>query len=275
MSIALDGVDVWLSPLSALGDASRAQASTWLDATEHARWQRFVSASAADQYLLSRMLLRALFARYTGTPAAAWAFEADAHGRPQVVRTPRQPCDLCFSLSHTAGWVAVALAAQPNIGIDIENLQRDASIQGLAGMVFAPAEARAVEGLGDVALRDAFFEVWTLKEAYVKARGLGFRIPLKSFWFDLGASPPAFAGDASHDAAADWQFLSCRLAPDHRLALAIGTPRPQRVRLFVGTPPDELAFAPRAEYALAGVAASGPSVVRVAGIAAPGRPGMA
>jgi 4'-phosphopantetheinyl transferase len=122
--------------------------------------------------------------------------------------------------------VACAVARDCVIGIDVENITRTLDIDALAPTVFAPAELADIRQSPPQDRRNRFFSYWTLKESYIKARGMGLSFPLDAFWFDTsGRSPLLHVTDHCADAPERWHF--CQYAPtaEHRMAIAVAAPR--------------------------------------------------
>jgi 4'-phosphopantetheinyl transferase len=196
-----------------------------LDAGERARMGRFHAAADARRYLFAHALARTTLTRYAPeTPPAGWRFRTNEHGRPEIAGavTP-----LRFNLSHTAGLVACAVAHDRDVGVDVEHLHPPrwdaaASLE-VAASHFAPAERAGLEAAGPEARAARFFAIWTLKEAYIKARGLGLSLPLARFAFELDAGPePRVRFDAGFgDEPEAWHFACLRPTPAHALALAV------------------------------------------------------
>src|SRR5690606_35000212 len=89
-----------------------------------------------------------------------------------------------FNLSHTRGMAVLAVTRAGEVGVDVESVQRRVELLALSERYFAASEHRRIAQLSGPAQREQFFRVWTLKEAYLKACGLGLRIALDSFAFD-------------------------------------------------------------------------------------------
>jgi 4'-phosphopantetheinyl transferase len=191
-----------------------------LSADERARWQRFIPADAKLQFLVGRALLRTSLSRFDPTPPAAWAFRSNAWGRPEI-DAGAAPHRLCFNLSHTTGLVACAITAERAVGIDAEDTLRGGALLDIADRYFAPGEVAALRALPREQQRDRFFDYWTLKESYIKARGVGLSLSLQGFSFDLDDPAHArFRADPDIDAAPGrWQFAQWRPTARHRLAL--------------------------------------------------------
>jgi len=212
-----------------------------LSPDEWARNQRFVFPNGRHEHLVTRALVRTTLSAYQpSVDPRAWRFTANPFGRPEIAGPICRPA-LRFNVSHTDGVIVCLVAADREIGVDVEDTARD-NIGGveIADHFFSPAEVAALRALPDANQRDRFFEYWTLKESYIKARGLGLQVPLDQFSFHLG---PPTGEDTDSEAAArsretpqpirisfgpgidddptTWQFALHQLTPRHRLAIAV------------------------------------------------------
>ncbi len=121
-------------------------------------------------------------------------------------------------------WVAGPVPVLKACGVDVEHCARTVSPLELAPTVFAEAElARLAAETDAAAQRERFFAYWTLKEAYIKARGLGLALPLKSFSFrvETGEAPCLLHSASDNEFASGWLFGRETLNPDVRLAWAV------------------------------------------------------
>ncbi|QQP93684.1 4'-phosphopantetheinyl transferase superfamily protein (plasmid) [Skermanella sp. TT6] len=230
MASASGNPDIYyvVSDAPAVSDLSDAYRSL-LAPEEMERYRRYLNDRARHEYLVTRALVRTVLSRYADVPPAAWRFRSNAHGRPEIAGPALPGRDLSglrFNLSNTNGLVACAVAAGCEIGIDVENLERAGDVRELADRFLAPAEAADLRSLPPAGRSLRFFTYWTLKEAYVKARGLGLSIPLDGFALDL-ADPAririAFEPGLD-DAAARWSFATFRPTGNHLMAVAVGQP---------------------------------------------------
>jgi 4'-phosphopantetheinyl transferase len=138
-----------------------------------------------------------------------------------------------FNLSHTHGLVACAVARGTSLGIDVERVDRLTAGPEIAARYFAPLEIRMLDGQPPDDYASRFIELWTLKEAYIKAIGTGLAHPLDSFAFVFeGSSGLQFAAPPGI-AASDWQFLLAVPAMNHRMAIAVSgcAGRPWRITI--------------------------------------------
>jgi 4'-phosphopantetheinyl transferase len=192
-----------------------------LSADETQRANRFVQPADAERFVIGRVLVRTMLSRYADIAPRQWPIVVDFRGRPMLgTRLPGTP-DLRFNLSHTPGLVACAVTIGREVGIDVENTRRTV-LHDVPERFFSPREVRDLRSLPRVDQEIAFFDYWTLKEAYIKARGLGLALPLGQFTFVLRPDrPPAieFAPEL-HDDPASWQFAQFWPTSDHRMAVA-------------------------------------------------------
>jgi len=192
-----------------------------LSADERARCARFIFARDRRDFAAAHALLRDRLSHYGGVDPAAWTFDAAPGGKPFIVSATGEPA-LAFNLSHTRGFVACAIAGAGDLGIDVESIDRAADGRAIAERYFSASEC---DGLDACETRDRavrFIELWTLKEAYVKAIGRGLSHPLDAFAF-------TFEGDrglrfhAPEDAQASaWTFALFAPSPQYRMAVALG-----------------------------------------------------
>jgi 4'-phosphopantetheinyl transferase len=193
-----------------------------MTAEERARQQRFHFEKDRRDCLITRALVRTTLSRYAPVPPAAWVFGQNQHGRPHLMPGQCEP-DLRFNLSHTQGLIACAVTLGRDIGVDVESMARPRSVIEVADRYFSASEVRALRALPAGQQPERFFQYWTLKESYIKARGMGLALPLEQFSFELDRTPPigiAFDPRLGDDPRR-WQFEQMRPTPDHMLALGV------------------------------------------------------
>ena len=208
-----DSADAW-----AQHEAYRAL----LSKDEEERMARLLFERDRRRFLLTRALVRTMLSRYANVPPAGWSFIANVHGRPEIAERPTGVPDLRFNISHTDGLIACAVTIGREVGVDVEHIGRRLT-HDVAGRFFAPREVDDLKALPDEQQHKMFFDYWTLKEAYIKARGFGLALPLADFAFTLSPpAPPAITFEPSlDDDPATWQFFQDWPTPQHRLGLAV------------------------------------------------------
>lgn len=224
--------------LLAIGDEASTDESSvderLLSPEEVARRNRFVFPKDRALFQRSHVFLRRVLSQYADVAPEEWRFEANSYGRPRIGggNAPFGPLE--FSLSHTAGMIAVAVSAFAEIGIDVERSDRADVGPEIASRYFAPAEIDELEGMSPERKRERFFELWTLKEAYVKARGMGLTLPLDRFRFrqDAAGEVAIEFDERFGDEPGGWRFFSLRRG-NHRVAVAARSPAAERPALTV------------------------------------------
>lgn len=216
----------WLA-VDHLGDGDLVRLRACLDDAERTRADRFAFERDRVAYTAAHALLRSVLssdALDAGLAPADWRFVPGPHGRPEIVGEQNRP-GLRFNISHTTGFVAVALAAGHEVGVDVEARVRRGLTMEIADRYFAPAEIAHLDGLVPADRREAFMAFWTLKEAYIKAIGKGLACPLDAFAFTLDPLSIAFS-DRLDDRPERWLFRRLSPVPDYLLALAVRHPEP-------------------------------------------------
>jgi 4'-phosphopantetheinyl transferase len=204
-----------------------------LSPEERARHDRFLVEPARHEYLVTRALARWVLSRYAAVSPESLVFAHNDHGKPRLDR-PAAARGLAFNISHAAGMAVCAVASEPMVlGIDIEDVGRGGAELALADRFFAPSEVRALRALPRDRQRARFFAYWTLKESYIKARGLGLAIPLQKFAFSLRPDGPILLtiDPGLNDDPARWRFALMRASERHALALGVAAgPTPPVLR---------------------------------------------
>ncbi|WP_437979856.1 4'-phosphopantetheinyl transferase family protein [Sorangium sp. So ce117] len=189
---------------------------------EAAQQARFLFAENRHEYLLTRALVRTVLSKYANVAPEAWSFVRNEFGRPQIAGPPGVP-PIRFNLSNTRGLIACLVALDRDVGVDVEDTERASSAVDIADRFFSPGEVRALRALPPERQRARFFEYWTLKESYIKARGMGLAIPLDQFSFHLDDGPAigiSFDPRLGDDRSA-WQFALYQPSARHTMAAAI------------------------------------------------------
>jgi 4'-phosphopantetheinyl transferase len=220
--LAADEVHLWwVLPDEITDPRLLAAYEALLSPEERARKARYHFEHSRREYLLTRALVRATLARYVDVAPAALTFSQNEHGRPEMARP--ELGWLRFNLSNTKGLLALAVTRDRDVGVDVEDTSRRGDTVNVADRFFSPLEVDALHALPEDAQRDRFFAYWTLKEAYIKARGMGLAIPLDHFSFLLDAPLPiAIRFDPQlEDDPASWQFERFVLTERHHTAAAV------------------------------------------------------
>lgn len=212
-----------------------------LDPEERRRHRRLRGEPARREFLVAHALARLALSRYAAVAPREWIFATGEHGRPEISGPEGAP-PLRFNLSHTRGLVACAVTREAQIGVDVESGARRGRLLKVAERFFGESELRALRALAPEQQKRRFLEYWTLKEAYLKARGSGISLPLRGFQFEIHEGRReirvAFDPELVRDEPERWQFSLQHPTDSHTLAVAIHRPggRDFAVRIFEGVP---------------------------------------
>jgi 4'-phosphopantetheinyl transferase len=198
-------------------EAAVATARTGLTFSEQQRFDRYHGDLDRRMFLLGRIMSRRLVGRALDLAPDAWDWHEGPHGRPGIADPPTP---LHFNLAHSAGLVVCALATGREVGVDVEDLERPPTDPRMVPRYCAPAEAADIEAQG-AAWRERFLQYWTLKEAYLKARGLGIALPLREICFELRPNGVriTFLGSLA-GTSTDWVFQLSHPTARHLVAIA-------------------------------------------------------
>jgi 4'-phosphopantetheinyl transferase len=221
-------VDLWYYFPETINDADLSAAQEALmTPDEFARYRSFHFEPDRRIFVATRALVRTVLSRYAAVAPGQWRFLAGPHGRPRVAYPKVKP-PIYFNLSNTPGLVVCAVSvAHESIGVDVERIDRidhKTEILELADRYFSPSEVRALRALPSFERPRRFFALWTLKESYIKARGLGLAQPLHQFTFLLDQEEIGVAFDEGMaDDATRWRFSLLDSPPLHMIAVGADT----------------------------------------------------
>jgi 4'-phosphopantetheinyl transferase len=240
-------LQLWLAyPSDLVEPAIEEACAALLDDAERARAARFRFARHRREYLATHALARVALSHVHPLPPHAWSFSVNQYGKP----SPIPECGLRFnqsnsmelavcliarSIARPAACPVAGIAANPGtadakagpaagveIGVDVESFARAEQIVPLASRVFSAAERAQLDALPAAERPDRALSLWTLKEAYIKARGMGLSLPLQgiSFLFDGPQAMRFEVEPGVDDDPGRWRF--CRFDhAGHRIALAV------------------------------------------------------
>jgi 4'-phosphopantetheinyl transferase len=219
-------VHVSYSPASAWTAESLARDEALLEPDERERSSRFRFDRDRRMYIAAHALLRRALSKRAEVDPATWRFVRSEHGRPEIAE-PSSAARLRFSLSHTRAVAACAVTSDLEVGFDIEDLRR-APVE--VADRFAPSERADILSCRADERDERFFRYWTLKESYLKGRGLGLALALDQVVFDLGSGTvwASLGADCADDARA-WRFESWTIEGSYTAALAVRSQGPVRI----------------------------------------------
>ncbi len=195
---------IWQADLTVENpDWAAAEAS--LSATELARLARLRTPTLRQTYARAHGFLRSILSQYTGQPRATIELTADDNGKPTITGHHQS-----FNLSYRPGRALLALSNVGPVGADLEPLVPLSNAAPLVAELFSPDEQAALRVAAPADYWPLFYLIWTRKEAYAKAQGMGLTLPFGSFSVLVPGQPPRLTAPAdanllSFPASTGWQ----------------------------------------------------------------------
>jgi 4'-phosphopantetheinyl transferase len=221
IALASAEVHLWLMFYDQLADERLQPYRALLNAAEREQVPRFHFARDRRRYLATRLLVRTVLSRYAPIAPEEWVFCTNAYGRPQVVDPEVGGGGLTFNVSHTHSLIVLGVTRRSAVGVDVENIfAREASLD-IADRFFALDEVAALSSVPRWQQQYRFFEYWTFKESYIKARGMGLSLPLDKFsirYPDDHRVAITIAPELEDDSAR-WQLWQFRPFPEYLVAV--------------------------------------------------------
>lgn len=218
--LARHHVAIWYCDTEAVGADELARLDRRLSTDERMRRDRFVFERDRHDFTVAHAVARRALSHYAERAPEEWRFRTDSFGKPAIVEPQAGMPPLTFNLSHTRGLVACAVARGTRLGIDIERIEQVTEFEEIACRFFSPTEVCMLNACAPEEYSTRFLELWTLKEAYLKAIGRGMSVPLDSFAILFGADDGIkFAAPPDEDAG--WNFLLAAVPTGARIAVAV------------------------------------------------------
>ncbi len=173
------------------------------------------------RYLVTRALARTVLSRYAAIEPEAWSFSSNGYGKPAIANPDSNARHINFNISHTKSLVLVGVTSDGPLGVDVENCKSRAAPLNVADEFFAPEEVEELRALPRERQSDRFFEYWTFKESYIKARGMGLSIPLRlfSFHFPDERTVGVSIRPELNDSPSRWRFWQFRPTESYVVAV--------------------------------------------------------
>lgn len=206
-----------------------------INSDELTKINRYMFEKDRHSCLLTRALIRYTLSKYINKKPELWEFSTNKYGKPALKG------DTCnqnyqFNISHTKGLIVLALTTSGSVGIDVEGTNRNIIDRNktdrkkiernridrkkmdidIAERFFSPSEAIAIKNAASENRTKLFLDFWTLKESYIKARGMGLSIPLDKFYFTITNKNIRINFTPEiNDKPENWQFFKFNIADNH------------------------------------------------------------
>ncbi|MBA7638704.1 4'-phosphopantetheinyl transferase Sfp [subsurface metagenome] len=194
-----------------------------LSADEKARARRVYFEKDRKHFIVARGLLRVILSRYLDMKPNQVRFCYSLYGKPGLIY-PSEGETLNFNVSHSCGLALYAITRGREVGIDLERIRTHFGCEQIAERFFSPQENAMLRTFpANRVKHKAFFNCWTRKEAYIKAKGEGLSLPLDQFDVSFAPGEPAalcFTSEAS-DESSRWLLRALQPGPGYVAALVV------------------------------------------------------
>jgi len=212
---------VWTLDLDLAPQDTLESLASLLSADEQFRASRLAFAVDRRRFIVCRAMLRRAIGGYLGVEPASLRFELNPWNKPYLAGGE----NLRFNVSHSGGTALFVFTTGVEAGIDIEHINSRIGVFEVAAHCFSDDEQAALLTVPDAELQAAFFACWSRKEAYIKARGMGLSLDLRSFDVSINPQEERWTlREHGTDVSADWTLLSFSAAPETASALAVPAP---------------------------------------------------
>lgn len=213
-------VHVWLACLDRRPSLIERLSRT-LAPDERARAGRFYFQKDREHFIIARGVLRDILGRYLDVSPGRLRFGYNSYGKP-ALNGEHAGGALRFNLSHSHGLALYAVTSGREVGVDLERVRADLADESIAEHYFSPPEVAALRALPPHLRVEAFFNCWTRKEAYIKARGEGLSLPLDRFAVSATPGEPArlLSVEGAPQEVSRWSLRELSCAPGYVGALA-------------------------------------------------------
>lgn len=194
---------------------------------EKAQAARFRFNHDRRRFIVGRGLLRTVLACYLQVSPQEPMFAYGPQGKPYLASPSSGSKGICFNMSHSHRLALYAVAAGNEVGVDLERVTPFPDMAAIAERFFSPGEKSALRAFAEPEATEFFYDVWTKKEAYIKAIGKGFSQGLDRFTVALGSKESNALLEVDGDPSASRGWWLQRLEPSvgYLGAICIGGPK--------------------------------------------------
>jgi 4'-phosphopantetheinyl transferase len=223
LNLERDEIHVWRAALNQPAVAIDRLCS-FLTSDELDRMKRYSSSTTRVRFAVGRGVLRAILSRYIRMSPEQIHFSYGFYGKPFLAMPQQEEAQsLDFNLSHSSDLALIAVAHSRKVGVDVERLQPELAYERLARRFFTPSEQRVIFAKPSGLQLYAFYQIWTRKEAFLKAKGEGLSQPMEEFEVDLLSEQGVniVGRNHLHNLIEGWSLLPLTPGPSYVAALAV------------------------------------------------------
>ena len=220
LTLGNNEVHVWCASLDLPASQVQSLQNT-LVIEELRRAERYYFQKDRKHFIVARGVLRDILGRYLKIEPGQLRFCHNPYGKPGLAGETGGET-LCFNVSHSHGLALYAITRDRAVGVDVEFIRPDLATEDIAERFFSPREVAVLRTLPANIQPEAFFNCWTRKEAYIKAKGKGLSIPLDQFDVSLAPGEPAtlLSVNGESKEASRWSLQELDVGSGYAAALA-------------------------------------------------------
>ncbi|MEM6612528.1 MAG: 4'-phosphopantetheinyl transferase superfamily protein [Cyanobacteria bacterium P01_C01_bin.72] len=196
--------------------------ATLLSSEETARANRFRFMEHKRRFIAARGILRQLLGAYLAINPRSVDFSYGEKGKPALSNAT----EIQFNISHSQEYALLGFIPEHLIGVDLEYQRAMPDALKIAQRFFSPREFKTLQATAPEQQAKLFFQLWTAKEAYLKALGTGLSDSLTGveIAFDRNQSPYLFSLQQKSPPISDWSLYSCTPIANYSGAFVINQP---------------------------------------------------
>jgi 4'-phosphopantetheinyl transferase len=220
MRLSQDSIQVWVVRLA------EQEIEAWRPGLSESEWQRamrFRMPADRRRFAVTRGVLRTLLGRYLQLPSTAIGFTENEYGKPAVAG------ELTFNVAHSGDYALLAFARGVDVGVDVEHMGGDRVVADLAQRILSPGEYERFVRVADSERTRAFFQIWTLKESFLKGIGSGLSVAPERVEVSFYPDEPKLLGCPAEQIqdVNEWTLRSLSIGDeDYAAAIAVRRKRP-------------------------------------------------
>lgn len=216
-----DEIHLWKAKLNVPSSQIRLMREV-LSQDELKRADRFYFEKDRNGFTVARGALRTVLSRYVNAKPDKLVFNYNSYGKPSL-KAEFNSNKLRFNLSHSHHLALIAVTLNYEIGVDVEWMRNTLSDMQIAERFFSQSEVAALRLVPAIDQKTAFFNCWTRKEAFIKAKGKGLSIPLAKFDVSLKPGEPAALLETRFQTAeaSNWAIYDVSPESGYRGAIAV------------------------------------------------------
>ncbi|UOA10701.1 4'-phosphopantetheinyl transferase superfamily protein [Methylobacter sp. S3L5C] len=198
-------IDVWFEQLTVTDEEYRYYWSL-LDKVEQDKSVRFVQTMHGRRYVASHGKLRLILAEYLDMPPEKIGYAEQAFGKPVIIVNGLEQ-GIEFNFSHSGDNMLVAVGLDTNIGVDIEVWNDRVDTISVTNLCFAEAERHFFWGVPKSGKDEFFYRLWTRKESFVKAVGVGLGLDVSKVISSVIGAARFLSVPEEYGSAGDWALV--------------------------------------------------------------------